>query len=59
MATKRSKSRRCIQVIEGEVLTAAGRLWKQTRASFAQAALATLVMQHTARIPDPSTRLIN
>ena len=59
MPTKRSRSRRCIQVIDGAVLTAAERLWVQTRAGFARAELATRCMQHTARIPHPNTRLIN
>ena len=59
MPTKRSKSRRCIQVIEGAVLTAAERLWAHTHASFARAELATRCMQQTARIPHPNTRLIN
>ena len=59
MPTKRSKQGRCIQVMEGAVLTAAERLWAQTRASFARAELATRCMQQTARIPHSSTRLIN
>ncbi len=60
MANKRSKSKRCIQVIEGgEVLTAAEQLWAQLRASFSRAQEATRWMQVTARIPHPDTRLIN
>jgi hypothetical protein len=59
MPTKRSKSRRRIDVIDGEVLTAVEQLWAQTRASFARAQRATRCMQLTARIPEPSTRLVN
>ena len=59
MPTKRSKSKRCIQVIDGAVLTAAEQLWAQTVASFARAQLATRCMEQTARIPHPNTRLIN
>ena len=59
MPTKRSRSNRCIDVIDGAVLTAAEHLWAQTRASFARAHRATRCMQLTARIPGPNTRLIN
>ena len=57
MPTKRSN--RCIDVIDGDLLTAAEQLWAMTRASFARAQRATRRMQQTAYIPDPSTRLIN
>ena len=59
MLIKRSKSKRCIDVIDGDLLTAAEQLWAMTRASFARAQRATRRMQQTACIPDPSTRLIN
>ena len=60
MASKRSKSKRCIQVIEGgEVITAAEQLWAQLRASFSRAQDATRWMQVSAQIPHPTTRLIN
>ncbi len=60
MASKRSKSKQCIHVIEGgEVLTAAEQLWAQLRASFSRAQEATRWMQVSARIPLPNTRLIN
>ena len=59
MPTKRSKSKRCIDVIDGDLLTAAEELWAQMRASFARAQRDTGFMKLTARIPDPSTRLIN
>lgn len=59
MPTKRSKPKRCIDVIDGALLTAAEELWAQTRASFARAQHATFCMQRTACIPDPTTRLIN
>ena len=59
MATKRSKSKRCIDVIDGDLLTTAGQFGAMARASFARAERATHRMQQTASIPDPSTRLIN
>ncbi len=60
MASKKSKSKHDKQVIEGgEVLTAAAQLWAQLRASFSRAQEATRWMQATARIPHPTTRLIN
>jgi len=59
MATRRSKSSRCIDVIEGELLIAAEQLWAMARASFARAQAATRCMEVTVRVPHPTTRLIN
>ena len=60
MPSRRSKCKRCIQLVEGgEVLTAAEQLWAQMRASFSRAQDATRWMQVSARIPHPTTRLIN